>query len=104
MDDFGTGYSALSYLKTYPFDTLKIDRSFTRDVIRDQDSANLVRAIINMAHSLGLKVIAEGVEDEAQARFLIHEGCDFAQGYLYSRPRPATKFLRWLKRNRHVSS
>lgn len=104
LDDFGTGYSALSYLKTYPFDTLKIDRSFTRDVIRDQDSANLVRAIINMAHSLGLKVIAEGVEDEAQARFLIHEGCDFAQGYLYSRPRPATKFLRWLKRNRHVSS
>jgi diguanylate cyclase (GGDEF)-like protein/PAS domain S-box-containing protein len=102
VDDFGTGYSALSYLKSYPFDTLKIDKSFVQDVTKENDDASLVRAIINMAHSLGLRVIAEGVEEEAQTHFLEQEGCDFSQGYYYSRPLPATEFETWLASNHRV--
>ncbi|MEP6368134.1 MAG: EAL domain-containing protein, partial [Marinobacter sp.] len=102
VDDFGTGYSALSYLKSYPFDTLKIDKSFVQDVMKEPEDASLVRAIINMAHSLGLRVIAEGVEDESQTHFLKAEGCDFSQGYFYSRPLPATEFEEWLKTNQRV--
>lgn len=99
VDDFGTGYSALSYLKSYPFDTLKIDKSFIQDVLSDSGDASLVRAIINMAHSLGLTVIAEGVELEAQTHFLRDEGCDFSQGYFYSRPLPEQDFMHWLETN-----
>ncbi|MDK9558114.1 EAL domain-containing protein [Marinobacter sp. M216] len=102
VDDFGTGYSALSYLKSYPFDTLKIDKSFVQDVMKEPEDASLVRAIINMAHSLGLRVIAEGVEEEAQTHFLKQEGCDFSQGYFYSRPLPARDFESWLKTNQRV--
>jgi len=102
LDDFGTGYSALSYLKSYPFDTLKIDKSFVQDVMKENDDASLVKAIINMAHSLGLRVIAEGVEEEAQTHFLEKEGCDFSQGYYYSRPLPATDFEAWLASNHRV--
>lgn len=102
VDDFGTGYSALSYLKSYPFDTLKIDKSFIQDVMKEQDDASLVRAIITMAHSLGLRVIAEGVEEEAQTHFLEKEGCDFAQGYFYSRPMPEPQFEAWLANNHRV--
>ncbi|WP_150913767.1 bifunctional diguanylate cyclase/phosphodiesterase [Marinobacter halotolerans] len=102
VDDFGTGYSALSYLKSYPFDTLKIDKSFVQDVMKENDDASLVKAIINMAHSLGLRVIAEGVEEEAQTHFLEKEGCDFSQGYYYSRPLPATDFEAWLAINHRV--
>jgi len=102
VDDFGTGYSALSYLKSYPFDTLKIDKSFVQDVMKEQDDASLVKAIINMAHSLGLRVIAEGVEEEAQTHFLQHEGCDYSQGYFYSRPLPEPEFQEWLKTNHRV--
>lgn len=97
VDDFGTGYSALSYLKSYPFDTLKIDKSFVQDVMKEAEDASLVRAIINMAHSLGLSVIAEGVEEEAQTHFLKQEGCDYSQGYFYSRPLPTEDFETWLK-------
>jgi EAL domain-containing protein (putative c-di-GMP-specific phosphodiesterase class I) len=97
VDDFGTGYSALSYLKSYPFDTLKIDKTFVQDVMKEPEDAALVRAIINMAHSLGLTIIAEGVEDEAQTHFLKQEGCDFAQGYFYSHPLPAGEFTEWLR-------
>lgn len=97
VDDFGTGYSALSYLKSYPFDTLKIDKSFIQDVLSESGNASLVRAIINMAHSLGLTVIAEGVEQEAQTHFLKHEGCDYSQGYFYSRPLPEQDFMHWLE-------
>ena len=99
VDDFGTGFSALSYLKSYPFDTLKIDKSFIRDVMVEKDDAALVKAIINMAHSLGLSVIAEGVEEEAQTQFLMENGCDFAQGYFYSRPSPESEFEAWLRSN-----
>lgn len=102
VDDFGTGYSALSYLKSYPFDTLKIDKSFVQDVMKEQDDAALVKAIINMAHSLGLRVIAEGVEEEAQTHFLQREGCDYSQGYFYSRPLPEAEFREWLRTNHRV--
>ncbi|MCL7944852.1 EAL domain-containing protein [Marinobacter sp. ATCH36] len=102
VDDFGTGYSALSYLKSYPFDTLKIDKSFVQDVMKEQDDASLVKAIINMAHSLGLRVIAEGVEEEAQTHFLQREGCDYSQGYFYSRPLPEGEFGDWLRTNHRV--
>lgn len=99
VDDFGTGYSALSYLKSYPFDTLKIDKAFVQDVMKESDDTSLVRAIINMAHSLGLTIIAEGVEEEAQVHFLTTEGCDFSQGYFYSQPLPDKEFIEWLEAN-----
>lgn len=102
VDDFGTGYSALSYLKSYPFDVLKIDKSFVNDVNKEPEDASLVRAIINMAHSLGLKVIAEGVEEESQADFLRREHCDYSQGYYYSRPQTGKDFEGWLKSNHRI--
>ncbi len=96
VDDFGTGYSALSYLKSYPFDTLKIDKSFIQDVLTETEDASLVRAIITMAHSLGLKVVAEGVEAEAQTHFLKEEHCDYSQGFFYSTPLSEQDFIQWL--------
>jgi diguanylate cyclase (GGDEF)-like protein/PAS domain S-box-containing protein len=104
VDDFGTGYSALSYLKSYPFDTLKIDKSFVQDVMKEQEDASLVKAIINMAHSLGLSVIAEGVEEEAQTHFLQQQGCDYSQGYFYSRPVPHADFETWLRTNHRAQA
>ncbi len=86
MDDFGTDYSSLSYLRNYPFDTLKIDRSFVEDITVDPSDLELVNATIDMAHGLGLTVIAEGVETEAQKKLLIKKGCEYAQGYLFSKP------------------
>ncbi len=105
VDDFGTGYSALSYLKSYPFDTLKIDKSFVQDVLKENEDASLVRAIINMAHSLGLKVVAEGgVEEEDQTHFLKAEHCDYSQGYFYSRPPlPEQDFIHWLETNERAN-
>ncbi|MDQ7048915.1 MAG: EAL domain-containing protein [Enterobacterales bacterium] len=88
MDDFGTGYSSLSYLRKYPFDVLKIDRSFVKDITNDSADRELINATIAMAHGLGLKVVAEGVETKEQYDFLKELNCDFAQGYLFSKPMP----------------
>ena len=92
MDDFGTGYSSLTYLKRLPVDVLKIDQSFVRDATNDPNDAEIIRAIVAMARSLGLEMIAEGVEQQDQLDFLLKEGCHFYQGYLYSRPVPLADF------------
>lgn len=89
LDDFGTGYSSLSYLKRFPFDKLKIDQSFVRDLTTSQSDSVLVRVMVAMAHGLGMCVVAEGVETEAQCATLLPSGCDEIQGYLFSRPVPA---------------
>ncbi|MDH4217021.1 MAG: EAL domain-containing protein, partial [Gallionella sp.] len=101
IDDFGTGYSALSYLKKLDIDYLKIDQSFVRDLVDDPDDMALCEAIIVMAHKLGLKVIAEGVETEEQRKLLFDADCDYTQGYLFSRPLPANKFEELLESSKY---
>jgi diguanylate cyclase (GGDEF)-like protein/PAS domain S-box-containing protein len=92
IDDFGTGYSSLAYLKKFNIDFLKIDQSFVRNLATDASDMALSEAIVVMAHKLGLRVIAEGVETEQQQRCLLEAGCDYVQGYLYSRPVPPAEF------------
>jgi diguanylate cyclase (GGDEF)-like protein/PAS domain S-box-containing protein len=96
IDDFGTGYSSLSYLKRFKADKLKIDRSFVRDIPGDLDDSAIAKAIINMAQTLNMKVVAEGVETLDQWRFLAEAGCDLVQGYLVAKPMPAEAFARLL--------
>lgn len=103
MDDFGTGYSSLSYLKRFPFNKLKIDQSFVRDITSEPDSAEIVKTIIAMAHNLRLKVIAEGVETAGQLNYLRLHNCDEIQGYFFSKPIVAEDFSNLLRENRMLT-
>lgn len=96
LDDFGTGQSSLNHLRTYPFDSIKIDREFVRDISSDEEDAILVKAITQLAHSFGMKVVAEGVETEAQRAYLVSIGCDYLQGYIISKPLPMDELLDYL--------
>jgi EAL domain-containing protein (putative c-di-GMP-specific phosphodiesterase class I) len=100
IDDFGTGYSSLSQLRELAADELKIDQSFVRSSIRGPEHVAVVRAIIDLAHGLGLRTVAEGVETEEQWRLLADLGCNYAQGYLISRPVPAGDLLPLLQASR----
>jgi EAL domain-containing protein (putative c-di-GMP-specific phosphodiesterase class I) len=98
FDDFGTGYASLTHLKEYPVDRIKLDRSFISQLPHDRESLGIVRAVISLAHELNKEVIAEGVETEEQAALLAEMGCDFLQGYLFSRPMPAAEAGEYLRR------
>jgi EAL domain-containing protein (putative c-di-GMP-specific phosphodiesterase class I) len=100
VDDFGTGYSSLAYLKVLPVDEVKIDRAFVADVATDPSDAAIVRSIIELGRHLGLRVVAEGVEDQEAWDTLRGAGCDVAQGYLLCRPAPAGDLSVWLDRRR----
>ncbi len=99
LDDFGTGYSSLSYMRRFPIDTLKVDRSFVRDLTMDASDASVVSAVINMGRSLNMRVVAEGVEALDQLVFLKEHGCSEAQGYYFSRPLKAPDFAVWMSQN-----
>jgi EAL domain-containing protein (putative c-di-GMP-specific phosphodiesterase class I) len=95
IDDFGVGFSSMGYLKRFPITTLKIDRSFVMDLPGDKEDVGITLAIIALANTLHLKTVAEGVETPAQVEFLVNAGCDYLQGFLFSPPLPAGKFVEW---------
>jgi diguanylate cyclase (GGDEF)-like protein len=99
IDDFGTGYSSLAYLKSLPISALKIDRSFVTDILEDNHNEVIVSSTVQMAHSMGLQIVAEGVEDEATLLKLMRLGCDMIQGYYFAKPLPGIDVASWLKRN-----
>ncbi len=96
LDDFGTGYSSLSYLKRLPTETIKIDKSFVRDILHDQDDLALTTAVVGLARAFGRNVIAEGLESEAQGCLLMELGCEVAQGYFIARPMPIREVANWV--------
>ena len=98
IDDFGTGYSSLGNLRSFPFDKIKIDRSFVTDLEQSDDSAAIVHAILGLGHSLGIATCAEGVETKAQLAYLRREGCSEVQGYYYSKPKPISEVAAMLNR------
>ncbi len=100
MDDFGTGYSSLGYLRSFPFDKIKIDQSFIRDLPAKQDSVAIVRAVVGLSSSLGITTTAEGVETKEQLASLTAEGCIEVQGFLFSQPRPAAEVAHILREMR----
>lgn len=104
LDDFGTGYSSLAYLKRLPLRELKLDRSFVPDLCGSERDASIVNAVIDMAHSLGLLVVGEGIETEAVFRALRERGCDRGQGYYFQRPLPADEMTRWLRERRRAGA
>src|SRR5690606_20579927 len=104
LDDFGTGYSSLSYLKRMPFDQVKIDRSFVRDVMHDQNDASIVRTIVSLGLLLDLQVVAEGVETQEQLDFLQEQECHLFQGYLFGMPLKLEEFETTLREGKHQSA
>jgi EAL domain-containing protein (putative c-di-GMP-specific phosphodiesterase class I) len=100
IDDFGTGYSSLAYLKKLPVKELKIDRSFVMNMVEDADDEAIVRSTIELGHNMGLEVVAEGVERQAEVDLLTRLGCDEVQGYFFSKPLPADVFVEWLQARR----
>lgn len=104
IDDFGSGYSSLAYLRKLPVNTLKVDRAFVQEIAEQANDRAITAAIIAMAHKLGLRVVAEGVEEEVQLAYLRENGCDYIQGYYYSRPLPLTELRGWLAARRTLSA
>lgn len=103
LDDFGTGYSSLTHLKRFPIDVVKIDKSFVQDILNDPDDAAIIEAVIRMGQTLGIRIVAEGVENDAQLAFLRNHGCREMQGYYLGRPMTSDKLLTWL-RKQHLSA
>jgi len=100
MDDFGTGYSSLGNLRSFPFDKIKIDRSFVSDLENNPDAMSIVHAVVGLGHSLGMATCAEGVETSEQLAYLRSEGCSEVQGYYYSKPKPAVEVDKMIRQAR----
>jgi EAL domain-containing protein (putative c-di-GMP-specific phosphodiesterase class I) len=103
MDDFGTGYSSLSYLRSFPFDKIKIDQSFVHDLASNADSKAIIRAVTGLGSGLGMTTLGEGVETQEELEYLKREGCTEAQGYLFSKPRPAQDVFQLLSEQRLIA-